>query len=509
GLVHRRLRLALRRIVLLLLVAVTLGGWWYVRNLQLYGDPTALKPFLEIVGGRPQALTLHNLSTELQGLRISFLAVFGWFNLLLPEAIYRVWDAFLLVSGVGLVLAAGRRWRRGWRPAKLSPRSLSFLALVLWVIVLFASLLRWISMTPGAQARLLFPAIIAINLFLLLGWRALCPGRERWLLLPPAVLLILALISPFFVIRPAYQAPPTLSSQAIPAAARLPDPVDIDGRVRLLGASVHPTRLYPAETFTLTLYWQALTSVPYDASIFVHLLGRGNETVGGIDTYPGWGTAPTSQWVPGDILVDTYQIPVPATIAAPTLLKVDVGLFDYTSKLSYPSLTASGQIPPLGIATLQVPLPATANVPLPPEITPLTSVFADQIRLEGYHISDTALQPGDNLVLTLVWQGVVPMSEDYVVFVQLLDGRGQRVVGFDSEPRQGWWPTSAWEPGALVVDSVPLAIPTDLAPGRYDLRLGLYLRRTLQRLSVSGANVRDNALSLGMVDISLPQARTD
>jgi hypothetical protein len=77
GLAHRRPGLTLRRIALILLAALAVGGWWYGRNIQLYGDPTALKPFLQIVGKRPQALRWDNVSTEFQGLRISFLAIFN------------------------------------------------------------------------------------------------------------------------------------------------------------------------------------------------------------------------------------------------------------------------------------------------------------------------------------------------------------------------------------------------------------------------------------------------
>ncbi len=33
-------------------LTVAIAGWWYLRNAQLYGDPTGLNTFLEIVGRR-------------------------------------------------------------------------------------------------------------------------------------------------------------------------------------------------------------------------------------------------------------------------------------------------------------------------------------------------------------------------------------------------------------------------------------------------------------------------
>ena len=63
------------------------------------------RPFLAIVGKRPFALTLGNFAKEMEGLRISLLALFGWFNIPVSDWVYLVWDPFLLVCGIGL--AAG------------------------------------------------------------------------------------------------------------------------------------------------------------------------------------------------------------------------------------------------------------------------------------------------------------------------------------------------------------------------------------------------------------------
>ncbi|NOZ49841.1 MAG: hypothetical protein GXP37_07295 [Chloroflexi bacterium] len=499
GLMHRQLSLVLRRMLVILLVAAGLGGWWYVRNQHLYGDATALQPFLQIVGKRSRTLTWDHLSTELQGLRVSFLAVFGWFNLLLPAAIYRLWDVFLAMSSGGWLVALWRRWRRGWRPGQLTPRDGALWALVLWIMVLFISLLRWISLTPGAQGRLLFPALLAINLFLLLGWRALWPSRPLWMALPPAALLVLALISPFAIIRPAYQPPPTISPAAIPATARLADPIEIDGRVRLLGVDVTPTTLRRGEIFHITLYWQATAPIPYDASLFVHLLGQNNQSFGGIDSYPGWGTAPTSQWTPGAVLVDSYETYVPWEVVAPTLLKLDIGMFDYVSKQAYARRTVSGQDVPLGLATLRI-LPRRLTVPTP--ALSLQQRFGDAIELLGVDLPADSWRPGDEIDITFYWQTASRLPTDYQLFVQLLDADGHWAAGYDLPAGGIGWPTSAWEPRQPLSQMVTFPLPADLHPGIYTLITGLYRLDDLQRLPASGPRVSDNALRLGTVTIT-------
>jgi hypothetical protein len=44
----------------------------------------------------------------------------------------------------------------------------------------------------------------------------------------------------------------------------------------------------------------------------------------------------------------------------------------------------------------------------------------------------------------------------------------------DSIPRAGLYPTNLWVVGALVPDTHRLLLPADLAPGRYEIHLGLY-----------------------------------
>jgi hypothetical protein len=73
------------------------------------------------------------------------------------------------------------------------------------------------------------------------------------------------------------------------------------------------------------------------------------------------------------------------------------------------------------------------------------------------------------------------------------------VVGHDSQPLGGYFPTSQWPAGEIVTDMVRLPLPAELPSGRYTLITGMYLLETLERLPVSGSP--DHSVVLATIEI--------
>ena len=121
-----------------------------------------------------------------------------------------------------------------------------------------------------------------------------------------------------------------------------------------------------------------------------------------------------------------------------------------------------------------------SGVPLPDNATN----FADQIALLSIDVEETILQPGGLLSVTLEWQLLAPLTENYTVFVQVLNEQGQIVGQVDSWPVQGTFPTSQWSSGEKVRDPYQVRLNSELPPGDYRLSVGWYLLATLQRLPV-------------------------
>ena len=114
----------------------------------------------------------------------------------------------------------------------------------------------------------------------------------------------------------------------------------------------------------------------------------------------------------------------------------------------------------------------------PSETVPLDG----QVQLLGYDISAETVTPGDTLILTLYWQALTEMDENYTVFTHLLALNGSTTGQQDSHPVYGTYPTSLWMTGEVVTDVYEISIRTDAAPGAHRLEVGMYVAETGDRL---------------------------
>src|SRR4030042_2874220 len=93
------------------------------------------------------------------------------------------------------------------------------------------------------------------------------------------------------------------------------------------------------------------------------------------------------------------------------------------------------------------------------------------------------------------------MDADYTVFAHLIDAEGQVVAQYDGQPLGGFYPTSFWDVGDVVLDELNLAVGPAVPVGKYELVGGMYLLSTGQRLAVlaHGGQTVGDRVSLGEV----------
>jgi 4-amino-4-deoxy-L-arabinose transferase-like glycosyltransferase len=115
--------------------------------------------------------------------------------------------------------------------------------------------------------------------------------------------------------------------------------------------------LQPGDEIPLSLYWQADGPTDLDYSVFVHLVGPDGRLHGQVDQFPAAGSAPTTSWVPGQVVVDELVLPVAADAPA-GLYRVAVGMYDAGSGGRLPITDSSGQ----RLADDQAILPVTLTV---------------------------------------------------------------------------------------------------------------------------------------------------
>ncbi|MFN8475636.1 MAG: glycosyltransferase family 39 protein [Anaerolineae bacterium] len=446
-------------------IALLVCGWWFARNWLLYGDPSGLNMHLALMGRRPDGFGLRDVLGEMQGLRWSYWAMFGWFNIPVATVLYYAYDIAALIGIVGIVVYAARAvWRRHW------PRLWPLAYLGVWLLLVAVGVVRWTLTTPGSQGRLLYPAVTAISTLLVVGWLALVPGGERarrWVMAGiGVVMLAVAVAVPFAVISPTYAGPRMLSSEQVSNAVAQRTDATFENGVRLLGYRVEQDSVAPGETAWVTACWEGTRPVGEDVFVFVHLLTDQDIIAAQKDTYHGLGMFPTSHWPADARFCDRYPLSVPDTAPGAEHTTLAIGLYDASGERL--GVKDSG-----GQAQADEVRFAGPTISARPEDS-LTYEWGHRLGLLEYELDRTALRPGESFTLGLRWHALDAMPADYAVTIQVLDANGNKIAQSDEPLRTRGLPTSAWRAGTTMKDTRQVEIAADAPPGVYDIRVGVY-----------------------------------
>ena len=102
--------------------------------------------------------------------------------------------------------------------------------------------------------------------------------------------------------------------------------------------------------------------------------------------------------------------------------------------------------------------------------------FGRQVRLLGWEVKGELAELDElyYLDITMYWQSLQPITENYRVYLKLLDSDGRVWRENDSNPIFGFFLTSQWEEGVILRDRHGLEVPPDAPPGVYYVTLGLF-----------------------------------
>jgi len=150
----------------------------------------------------------------------------------------------------------------------------------------------------------------------------------------------------------AYRVPPALDR------ARPQDTLhaDFSGRIRLIGFDLPSTDVHPGDTLSVRVTWQALESMDRRYTAFVHLLGPLNPALGSPlwaqdDHEPGQATYSTDRWFPGEVIVDTFDLLIPAD-APPGEYTLSTGFYDLETMARLPRSDTAGDTVTMARITL-------------------------------------------------------------------------------------------------------------------------------------------------------------
>lgn len=172
-----------------LAVCMTVCGWWYGRNLSLYGELLPVKAFGEAFAGTAQA---KDMAASLGGWGNywmlvsewsfkSFWAVFGTAEsarigkpVFLPDQVYLL---FLLLTGMMIVGLSILHFRAKKEFDQVQRYAIWVLFLMLGLTGL--SFLLFLMRYFQTQGRYLYPAMLPIAILFALGWRAVLPEKYQ------------------------------------------------------------------------------------------------------------------------------------------------------------------------------------------------------------------------------------------------------------------------------------------------------------------------------------------
>ncbi|CAG0934591.1 hypothetical protein TFLX_03565 [Thermoflexales bacterium] len=486
------------------LPVMLIAGWWYVRNIQLYGDVTGINAFIDVLGQRAAPASLLQLWGERWGFMLSYWGLFGGVNVPIDDGGYHVLNGLAVLAVMGVVVyfvTMTWRWFRedplhSWRDFTyelrdyLQGRAALFLVGLFGVIVV-ALLTQWARVTWSSQGRLVFSAISTWSIYFVLGLATIATRRfaKPLMAVVGVFMFSISALAPFTTIAPAYaRSAPTTAVPQIPLGVTFGD------QFKLLGAEVSSSSAVPGGRSEIVLYWQALKPIEKDYSTFVHLLDAHDIMVAQRDMYPGQGLWPTSQMQPGDVIASRYVLDIAATEYAPDRLTWEVGVYDYFHPKRERLLASSGGD---NVRFGSVELQAQAGtVPNPMQVN-----LGDQIELIGYSLDRRAASPAESIFLTLYWRARSKMPADYTVFTHVLE-RPQTIWAQDDKPLQP--PSSSWSIGQVVSDTYELELKTDAPLGVYEIEVGVYdPNKNFERLRIltEDGRITEGYVLLGRVRV--------
>ncbi len=278
----------------------------------------------------------------------------------------------------------------------------------------------------------------------------------------------------------------------------------ISPTLSLVGYTPHIEDLQAGSPLTLDLVWHHTDAddaasangdkkaSPGLAEFQLSLVAMGNNQEPGQELWQD-AIAPGSDWDENLALCRRVRSSLPQDLAPG----------DYTLVLDWPLLPNAERII-LGDITVG---PSTRLYELPEMARQVDVTFTDaedgEITLVGLSAEPTLSTDGSNqIAVDLVWQPAARVNSSYKAFVHLIDSAGTIIAQSDAIP--GGNGTNRWLPTEVILDRHLLTLPPEVAPGDYQLIVGLYDPISMQRLPTrtpNGEASPDSVATLGPVTL--------
>lgn len=472
-----------------------IAGWWYLRNVQLYGELFGTNTMAAVAGLRDAPLSVGQLLSEFEGFRNSYWGVFGAFDIITTPLFYGIMDFIVFLAIFGVIFLVLQLL--AIQDFSFARREISLILFLLGIVLIgMIAFLNWTSMTLASQGRLLFPYFAAISPLLAAGlieitWWILFlfspPDRSyvragdavpepilretlRW---PVRVIAAMVFIIPFATIAPSYSAPSPITQSQIPETARTV--YARYGNTELIAYDYTDRRYYPGDHVRVTFYWRVMQPTEQDQTLALALINPAGDQISQstLNSYPGAGTLRTSTWQAGAIYADTYDIELARNVSARYPFKVDVNWYEGEPDNRITPVNQDGKDISVDLAlgaVVQPRLPISYNglehIMLD---DPQQAVFDNQIRATyfGYNL----YLEDNTFTVDVMWQAESTMDKEYHSFLHVYDAEGKPVAQYDFAPEL---PTQYWNYGEDFRVTYFVTPSDPFAPGEYSVQVGWY-----------------------------------
>lgn len=483
----------------------SMSGWWYWRNIQLYGELFGTQTMAAVAGIRTDPFTIGSLLAEFEGFRQGYWGVFGAFNIVTNPLMYALADFVVFIGIFGVMFLVAQLV--SIQDFSFARRELSLVLFLLSIVLVgIVAYINWTSMTYASQGRLLFPYFAAISPLLAVGlveilWWILFlltppdrsyvragdavpePILRESLRYPIIFVTAFFMLFSLFSIFPNYRAPRPLDE--------LPEDVEqIYARydnIELIGYERRNSRYFPGEDVRFTLYWRVIEPTEDDLSLAIALIDPFQEVVSErtVSTYPGAGTLRTSTWEAGKIYADTYEIGLSRNINSRYPFNLAVNWYNEDPANRIVSLNDAEN--PI---TVELAIGAVVKPNLRPSLAGLELIndnmvafrtFGSLIVMEGYAYN--VLEDGLSFDVEVLWSARNNIETAYTTFMHIYDEDGNLVTQSDYSLQHATntiypnvlLPTNYWRFDENFRLAYEVREPeTGFAPGVYSVQVGWY-----------------------------------
>ncbi|MBI3359919.1 MAG: hypothetical protein HY023_02285 [Chloroflexi bacterium] len=208
------------------------------------------------------------------------------------------------------------------------------------------------------------------------------------------------------------------------------------------------------DTLSIGATWQALTDVPQNYALALRLRDSAGNEWAALDTQLARGFYPTSLWRPGEVVPDSFSLPVPRG-APPGEYQLSLALYDVST------------LAPIG----EYAQPARLTLATAASANDVRFHLTDALGLERVDVPPSIFQ-GEPLAITARWVTLAALPAGLQARWSLIDAAGAN-AHTQLFPLSTAGAPEIWPAGSLILGRASLTPPPTLAPGKYVVALSL------------------------------------